>query len=45
MISKKLSIEKGEDVFIELPEIDLTDAPINKIGGNLSGDAATTVPS
>ena len=42
-ISKKLSIEKGEEVFIDLPEIDLTDAPINKIG-NLSGDAATTVP-
>ena len=42
-ISKKLSIEKGEDVFIELPDIDLTNAPINKIGA-LSGDAATSVP-
>ena len=39
---EKLYIEKGEDVFIELPEIDLTKAPINKIGG-LSGDAATSV--
>ena len=40
---KKLSIEKSEDTFIELPEIDLTNAPINKIG-SVSGDAATSVP-
>ena len=40
---RKLFIEKGGETFIELPDIDLTDAPINKIGG-LSGDAATTVP-
>ena len=40
---EKLFIEKGEDVFIQLPDIDLTDIPINKIGG-LSGDAATSVP-
>ncbi len=40
---KKLSIEKGEDTFIELPIIDLTNKPINKIGG-LSNDEATTVP-
>jgi len=40
---EKLFIEKGEDVFIQLPDIDLTDIPINKIGG-LSGDTATSVP-
>tara|TARA_B000000532_G_scaffold1357_1_gene1035 strand:- start:982 stop:2244 length:1263 start_codon:yes stop_codon:yes gene_type:complete len=40
---KKLFIEKGGETFIELPDIDLTDVPINKIGG-LSGDAATSVP-
>lgn len=40
---KKLFIEKGGETFIELPDIDLTNAPINKIGG-LSGDAATSVP-
>ena len=40
---EKLFIEKGEDVFIQLPDIDLTDTPINKIGG-LSGDTATSVP-
>ena len=40
---RKLFIEKGGETFIELPDIDLTDVPINKIGG-LSGDAATSVP-
>lgn len=40
---KKLFIEKGGETFIELPDIDLTDVPINKIGG-LSGDSATSVP-
>lgn len=40
---RKLFIEKGGETFIELPDIDLTDAPINKIGA-LSGDAATSVP-
>ena len=39
---KKLFIEKGGETFIELPDIDLTDTPINKIGGT-SGDAATGV--
>ena len=40
---RKLFVEKGGETFIELPDIDLTDVPINKIGG-LSGDAATSVP-
>tara|TARA_B100000401_G_scaffold256369_1_gene174230 strand:+ start:352 stop:1617 length:1266 start_codon:yes stop_codon:yes gene_type:complete len=40
---KKLFIEKGGETFIELPDIDLTDVPINKIGA-VSGDAATSVP-
>jgi len=40
---KNLFIEKGDDTFIELPIIDLTNKPINKIGG-LSNDEATTVP-
>ena len=40
---RKLFIEKGGETFIELPDIDLTDVPINKIGA-VSGDAATSVP-
>ena len=39
---KKLFIEKGGETFIELPDIDLTDTPINTIGGT-SGDTATGV--
>ncbi len=39
---KNLFIEKGGETFIELPDIDLTNTPMNKIGGT-SGDAATGV--